>query len=587
MKVMKYIAVLAVALFALGSAANAQTLQFLGGGSSALFLELGQAAVVAEGGASVACVWTANALTTNDVAANDTRPTTADVQNGKVWVVWDKGTGTDCQHPAGSFNVYTYLSVDSVIGDRCYFATDSGGVSGCTAVYTPTQAEGVVAGNLLGTGFLDSASATTCAGSNSPCIIPTTVTSFINGKRWFAAGTDVRPEDAKFASFRALTSCTTTIFRSPFGGGLTTTSGLGYNVNGVQAGVGEPIKSFYSAPVFTVLDFNISGNDPISGRPVPGYTVNPVGAQPIVVSVAPAGGTGLGAATDINTFTLSLFYNGVLARATDLIGPTANPAQTTVLVREPLSGTFQTFEYSVPNTNEFHTSQELGNCNSGTGAEGSNPMNIQSANGETSAVGVRRRVLGTGEMVSTLTGASASENRMGYFFWSVGNVGTGNKFTATNGKYLTVNGVDPLLNAYTDGVMPGVDSGHPIANVTFKNLNNGDYPIWSALRIVSSNPEPAGVASLISAAQTLNSTQNDFIPLSRLTVWHSHFALPQVNVGAAALGTSIAGPGDLCGTAGALAEVGGDAGGANVLKAANHDFCADFSNTTGLINASN
>jgi len=587
MKVMKYVAVLAVALFAYASASNAQNLQFLGGGSSALFLELGQAAVVAEGGAGVACVWSSNALADNNISASDSRPTTADVQNGKVWVVWDKGTGADCQHPTGNFNVYTYMSVDSVIGDRCYFATDSAGVSGCTAVYTPTQAEGNTAGNLLGTGFSDSASGA-CSGANSPCIIPTTVTSFINSKRWFAAGTDIRPEDAKFATFRALQPCTTTIFRSPFGGGLTTTTGLGYNVNGVQAGVGEPIKSFYSAPVFTVLDFNISGNDPITGKAVPGYTVNPVGAQPIVVAVAPAGGTGIGAATDINTMTLSLFYNGVLARATDLIGPTTNPSSLmTVLVREPLSGTFNTFEYSVPNSNEFHTSQEVGNCNSGTGAEGSNPMNLQSANGENTNVGVRRRVLGTGEMVSTLTGASAAENRMGYLFWSVGNVGTGNKFTATNGKYLTVNGVDPLQNAYTDGVFPGIDVNHPIGNVTFKNLNNGDYPIWSALRIVSQSPEPAGVATLISAAQTLNSTQHDFIPLANLTVWHSHFALPQVNVGAAALGTTLNTSGDLCGTANALTELGGDAGGANVLKAANKDFCADFSNTTGIINASN
>jgi hypothetical protein len=120
-------------------------------------------------------------------------------------------------------------------------------------------------------------------------------------------------------------------------------------------------------------------------------------------------------------------------------------------------------------------------------------------------------------------------------------------------------------------------------------LNSGDYPIWSALRLVTTNPAPAGVTNLIAAAQTLNSTQNDFIPLSKLNVWHSHFALPQVNVGAAALGATInpATPGDLCNSAGVLAELGGDAGGANVLKAANHDFCSDFSNTTGLINANN
>jgi hypothetical protein len=587
MKVMKYIAVLAIALFAFASASNAQNVAFLGGGSSALFLELGQAAVNLEGGAN-ACVWTSNALADNDIAATDLRPTVHDVQNGKVWVVWDKGTGADCGHPAGAFNIYSYLSVDSVIGDRCYFATDAGG-SGCQANYTPTQAEGNAAGNLLGAGFLDTASIA-CAGLNSPCIIPTTVTAALNGKRWFVAGTDIRPEDAKFATFRALTSCTTGIFRSPFGGGLTSTNGLGYNVNGVQAGlVGEPIKSFYSAPTFSVINFNISGNDPFTNLAVPGFSVNTVGAQPILVAVSPAGGTGLGAATDINTFTLTLFYNGVLGRATDLLGPTANPSFMTVLAREPLSGTFNTFEYSVPNSNEFHTSEELGNCNGGSGAEASNPMNLQSGNGITPTA--RRRVLGTGEMVAQLQGTPAGENRLGYFFWSAGN---GSKFTAANGKYLTVNGVDPLLPSYgatcggvaNNGLIP---TGANLSCITFQNLNSGDYPIWSALRLVSTSPPPAGVTNLIGAAQTLNSTQNDFIPLAKLNVWHSHFTLPQVNVGASALGPTInpATPGDLCNSAGVLQELGGDAGGANVLKVANHDFCADFSNPTGLINANN
>jgi len=61
-------------------------------------------------------------------------------------------------------------------------------------------------------------------------------------------------------------------------------------------------------------------------------------------------------------------------------------------------------------------------------------------------------------MVATLQ--AATTDTLGYFFWSAGNASA---FTATNGKYLTVNGVDPLLNAYTDGVFPGVDAQHPSA----------------------------------------------------------------------------------------------------------------------------
>lgn len=588
MKVMKYIAVLAIAILAFAGASNAQTLQFLGGGSSALFLELGQAAATyVSSYTSTTCIWTAN-LTDGNIAAKDIRPSTADVQEGKVWVVWDTGSPAsgNCGAPSSNFNVYTYMSVDSVIGDRCYFAADSTG-TGCVAVYTPTSTEANSAGNLLllSGSFGDSASSSSCTGVNSTCIIPSTVYSFINGKRWFVAGTDIRPEDAKFASFRALTSCTTTIYRSPFGGGLTTTTGLGYNVGGAQAGVGVPIQSFYSSTLFTVLDFNISGTDPITGVSVPGYSVNTVGAQPVVVVVSPAGGTGLGAASDINTFTLTLFYNGVLARATDLIGPSANPSLTEILVREPLSGTFNTFEFSVPNSNEFHTSQELSNCNGGTGAPDTNPLDLQSANGENSAVAARRRVLGTSEMITTLTGGSSSDNRMGYFFWSAAN---GAKFSSTDGKYLTVNGVDPLVSSYsvTNGVLPTSANGL-LSSVTFPNLNAGDYPIWSPLRLVTTSTPPAGVTNVISAAQTLNSTQNDFIPLSKLAVWHSHFAIPQININTAALGTTISTSGDLCPASGAYAEQGGDAGGSNVLKQANHDFCADFGNVTGLINASN
>ena len=127
----------------------------------------------------------------------------------------------------------------------------------------------------------------------------------------------------------------------------------------------------------------------------------------------------------------------------------------------------------------------------------------------------------------------------------------------------------------------------PAGTITFKGLNNGDYPIWSALRIVSQSPTPAIVTSLIAAAQTLNSTQFDFVPLSSLAVWRSHYSMSAINVTTAANGPTInpSTPNDLCNpSGGALAEAGGDAGGAIILKKANADFCADFAVNTGLIN---
>jgi hypothetical protein len=140
--------------------------------------------------------------------------------------------------------------------------------------------------------------------------------------------------------------------------------------------------------------------------------------------------------------------------------------------------------------------------------------------------------------------------------------------------------------AANNGIIPNAANGN-LPCVTFKSLNTGDYPIWSALRLVSRAAVPVGVTNVITAAQGLNSTQNDFVPITKLNVWHSHFTLPQVGVNSSANGTTINVAGDLCNTGGALAEAGGDAGGSNVLKVANHDFCADFSNVTGLINANN
>ena len=60
MKVMKYVFGLVIAFCAITGVSNAQNV-LIGGGSSALALELGQAAVVFEDsltGANTACIWT-------------------------------------------------------------------------------------------------------------------------------------------------------------------------------------------------------------------------------------------------------------------------------------------------------------------------------------------------------------------------------------------------------------------------------------------------------------------------------------------------------------------------------------------------
>jgi hypothetical protein len=383
---------------------------------------------------------------------------------------------------------------------------------------------------------------------------------------------------------RLFQPCGSPMYRQPFDLGYRLTYGLGYATG--TTGVGLQIKSAFSAALFNVLDFALAGTDPFTGNAVPSFQVTPIGAQPIVVAVAPATDTtGIAGASDINSFTLALFYEGVLGRATDLAGVTNGNAVVT-LVREPLSGTYNTFEYSVPNTSQFHTSQDDNFCNGS--AVFSQTMNIASANG--AVVGAaRKRVIGTGEMVSTLNAATGTNDTLGYSFWS------GANFNAkSNIKYLTVNGVDPLLDSYgvsggvsyTPGALPQAVPGAgvpPLSAVSFKNLAAGDYPIWSAVRVVG-KPADAGVANLVAASHTVDATQHDYIPLTTLKVWHSHFPLYGVT-GAFANGSTINTANDLC-NAGST-EAGGDAGGANVLESNNKDFCADYSNASGLVEKTN
>jgi ABC-type phosphate transport system substrate-binding protein len=592
MKFTKYVLALAIAFCAIISVSNAQSV-FIGGGSSALALEVGQAAVVYEDsitGPNTACVWSRktgslHSGSTMNAVDNRLGPTT---ESGNVWVVWDKGTGADCQHPAGSFNVFMYTNLDSVLGDRGFFEADPG--DGTAPAGTGYVQHLVLAANdqvpSPADNILNSNPTSGHTFTDNPLGIPTTVINLLNEQHWNFAGTDIRPEDAKYATYRALSPCNAGIYRQPFDLILRQTAGLGYsNGNSITDAFGAG-KSFH------VLDFNISGNDPINTTAAvpPNWAVSIVGAQPIIVGVGPitgASGTGIYQATDIPTYVLSQFFLGVLSRPNDLLGPTGSQA-VTALVREPLSGTYNTFEYSNVNSSQFHNSQDQFNCSPAPG----NPLNLPSSDGA-NGIAARKRVIGTGQMVTQIGNGTDTDERIGYFFWSAGNVGSGTG--AANIKYLTVGGVDPIQNTYTNGALPS--SGAPgdpcggtvvgCTNITFAGLKSGDYPLWSALRLVTVSPVPAQISNLITAAQTLNSTQFDFVPLTALNVWRSHYYLPAIGINTASNGPTInpATPGDLCNSLSpALAEQGGDAGGAIITKKANADFCSDYNVNYGLVN---
>lgn len=561
MKYMKYLFAIAVAMFATATISNAAgTAAFVGVGSSALFQELGQAAVLAPS-IGATCSWT-QSLTASAVAplngALDNRPAPAVAEGGNIWVAWQPGTGT-CAAPAGAFNVYAYLQTDSVVGDKCFFANPSCNLE--------IAAPGAAPANLL-VGITD----------NTPAGLPAAVQALILHLPFTAAGTDIRPEDAKFATFRMFTTCGSQITRAPLyqdpslgapaGSQFQYVTGLGYQTS--TPNVGAQVKSFYSAKLFNVLNFNISGTDPFTGRAVQAFAVTNVGAQPVVVAVNPSNANGFGdpLVTNVPRGVLARYLDGTLGRTDDAVpqnsGAPVAPAAATALIREPLSGTYNTMEYSIPNTIESQTSQDDNNCTGST--FNLNPLHAPGI----FAGSFRNRVIGTGEMTAEI---QAVKDSLGYFFWSTGNAA---KFTEFNGRYLTVDGVDPIQEEYTAGVVPTAGNSL-LGNVTFSGIKNGSYAIWSVLRLVSAPGNP-GVAALQAAAQSrISPTQPDFVLLSQLQVLHSHFAIPSIGVGAAPYATiSNGNTADICGNGVALAEFGGDVGGLVITKQTNQDYCTDY-----------
>jgi hypothetical protein len=567
MKFMKYLFTLVFAFCAFTSITKAQaSVAFLGGGSSALFQELGSASQAVPG---ISCLWTYSKTgtpgSTPYIAANDGRTGINLDENGQIFIAWGPGSGT-CAAPAGSYSIYAYIQLDSVIGDRCYFENDGSGTSGCTLKLQNTA--GIVGKNVITT------NPDAPVGITLPTSVVTALT--VTSPHFFVAGTDIRPEDAKFATQRAFTACNVSMPRQFFNQDSYFTTGLGYQTGNPNLGTAIGGHASFGGGSFNVVNFNITGNDPISSQPVPAYSVSTIGAQPLLIAVAPVTDTQIAAMTDINGFTTTLFYQGVLGRTTDLLG-TPGPAEAfSILVREPLSGTYNTFEYSIPNGTQYHASQDYQNCN-GSGTVLSNPMSIQSGNGVFGTAVQRYRTLGTGNMVKFLQAATTPT--MGYFFWSEGNAKG-----LTNVKYLKVNGIDPLLDAATayNGALPGsTATGDPgIAHVGFVGLNAGNYPIWSALRLVGP-PGNGGVSAMITALNTISSTQHDYILPSNLNVWHSHFFLNGQSIPTPANGATV-GATTLC--SGGTAESGGDAGGTNMLIINNAHFCQDYGVTNGLLN---
>lgn len=533
---------------------------------------------------------------------------------GNLWVEWDNS--------AAPTVICAYLSVDSVVGNRLFFGTYAGGghatlgfPNGIPAV--PGAATCLGGTSQAGAGVLAPYLTDDAAG------LPCPVFTAIAGQQFTAAVSDIRPEDAEYATQRAAAPCA--------GGNCVTDhvkAGLGYG--GAALGLpGSPIKSAFSGASAQVIGFAVAGADPETGVAVPAATVTDVGAYPMMIFVglnrpAVPCATDFAAVqpTNVPSHALALLESGTLSRTTDVnfLTPTQSAADggvglngcpMTILHREAMSGTFNTFEYQTVHNQGVALSQE-NNVNPALvavpPAESGNPYWHTFADGS-----VRARVVGSGEMVKAADGDTLSPaggkapNTLGYAFWTFSSFAAAS--AQANLRYIKLDGVDPIQATYTTGQFP-VCVAVP-CRVPFTNLISGGYRVWNIIResqaanpandTAANAPTAADLtlaSSVIAAGQDQSDPAvgnlTDFVPFTDanghvLNVFRSHYNIKNYyNYGNPVSGTVTSGvilngtnPFPFAGQP-AYADNGGDMAGAIFNDQNDMDSLNDFG-PAGLI----
>jgi hypothetical protein len=532
-------AVLAVVV-GLAGVASAQV-KFSGIGSSAMFNGTAVGAFTdvcsARGGSDCRhySIGGKNPANNNNFAqAVDGRNVGIPVEAGTLWVVWDNNTSP--------LSIWTDLSVDSVVGNRCFYATPRCTLQVDSGVLTTAGQNKVPASIML--------NRQTNLTQGDEASLPSAVLSAIQ-TTFTAALTDIRPEDAKYATNRALLAYN-----------AANLNGLGYGVPSANCPaatslIGCQIKGTWGGAA-TPVQFSLSGKkDPFSLVKVPKSTTISVGAAPIVFVY---NNTGPGLSSGISNLTAAQagsVFNGTFGLANQIGGTGTNPLS--VVLREPLSGTMNTTEFTTfrlylapafaapKNSQEKGVDLSTGVC-PGLGCP--NPLQLPGGGG------TRFRAIGTGAEISGVSGVGGILNlpdSVGYAFFSFGNV----KPILTVGRYVQLDSVDPIAAAYTTGVLPAcpVPCAAP-AGTTFPHIRDGSYRAWSVLRVVTdaSGSNLTNAQAVITATQNeVNATVPDFVPAVATTdgdpglqYLRSHFKLASITSGT----ISNSGP-----------ENGGDVGG--------------------------
>lgn len=442
---------------------------------------------------------------------------------GTIWIVWDNTTADpSC---ATACNVWAYLKVDSIVGNRCYFAHPR-----CTVQVNPfpgpnQQISASVWGN----------------DSTPPLPIQALFTTgtFVNG-----AASEVRPEDALFGQCR---------INSLLGGGNDGLNGLGYgtNASGSCPAFGAPLSALQGKDIVSgfpgststahPLAFNISGKDPFSGEAIPSFTTVPIGAVPLIFITNRQDANGLQNVTDATLQQLQAAFSG--ANCTGSVFAGGGSDNINVYSREPLSGTMNTAEYGA-----FRLPRDsAGNYDLVNGASQETGLNSGGvAIDPVSAVacttgGSRYQGIGQGEETKFVQQSQTkfAVDGIGYVFFSYGNVSS--IADSTNFGYLTVNGIDPIWQIYgstydpgqpaTAGELPSAvdlpaacSGSFPCSEkqiwkggLSFPNLRNGSYRQWAMVRLVSDGIGLTNAKALVASAQaSAATTVPDYVPAAKV-----------------------------------------------------------------------
>jgi hypothetical protein len=557
------LAVVAVAAIVAVVPASAQTIHVAGAGSSAQFLSaaigadslaLAQPGVVLPANCSGSDNTTYHYSVSNGAFVVDARSSNIVPEKGNVWIVWIAAC-SDTTGATGVTDIWLDVSVDSTVGVRSVLAQESSGPGAQIGISTPPAS----AGNLISatSGLWPDNHLDVNLPSAVYNVIGTGITNSTVGTDVHvnAGLTDIRAEDALFATTRAINNFTTTL------------SGLGYRLITGNANYGVSIASGQqgSTAIATPENFSLGGGiDPVTGETVPSIVTSTLGAAPMVFAYNNNGiGSGnyptdlttgvLGDGNSSGSFPLAHLFDGTTKCDTtnaafgSFSGPTVN---VNPILREPLSGTMNTTEFNLFRTTGNTTdSQELGVSRAASAGGPLNPLN--SSNGGCSAGGgFRTRAIGTGEVVGKVAsganqGIIGNANYLGYFFWSFSNSNKfyGSGLTPANYNYFTLDGVDPLGGIGQSGqtfyhcTTTNCASSLWPSNISFPTLRNGSYGTWSIYRWISyaSNTDPLGPAALVQAAQdAVDTTIADYVPFytaaggiggvsDGLAVYRSHF----------------------------------------------------------------